>query len=38
MGAEVVRHVLVQQMNFVKKDEIRTNWIGRAKEADATAH
>ena len=38
MGADVVRHVLVQQMNFVRKDEIRTNWIGRTKEADAAAH
>ena len=38
MGVDVVRRVLVQQMNFVRKDEIRTNWIGRANQADGTAH
>jgi hypothetical protein len=27
LGAELVRHVLVQQLNFVKKEDIRTNWI-----------
>ena len=37
MGVEIVRQVLVQQMNFVKKDEIRTNWIGRGKESAAAA-
>ena len=36
MGVDVVRQVLVQQMNFVRKDEIRTNWISRPKEPDAT--
>jgi len=28
LGAELVRHVLLLQLNFVKKDDIRTNWIG----------
>jgi len=28
IGAELVRHVLVQQVNFVNKEDIRTNWIG----------
>lgn len=28
IGAELVRHVLLQQLNFVKKEDIRTNWIG----------
>jgi hypothetical protein len=27
LGVELVRHVLVQQVNFVKKEDIRTNWI-----------
>lgn len=27
LGAELVRHVLLQQVNFVKKEDIRTNWI-----------
>ena len=27
IGAELVRHVLLQQLNFVNKDDIRTNWI-----------
>lgn len=27
IGSEMVRHVLLQQLNFVKKDDIRTNWI-----------
>ena len=29
IGAELVRNVLVQQLNFVKKEDIRTNWIGQ---------
>jgi hypothetical protein len=29
IGAELVRHVLIQQLNFVRKDDIRTNWIGK---------
>lgn len=28
LGAGLVRHVLVQQINFVRKEDIRTNWIG----------
>ena len=28
LGAELVRNVLLQQLNFVKKEDIRTNWIG----------
>jgi flagellar basal body-associated protein FliL len=27
LGVELVRHVLVQQVNFVNKEDIRTNWI-----------
>lgn len=27
LGANVVRHVLFQQLNYVKKEDIRTNWI-----------
>jgi hypothetical protein len=27
LGVELVRHVLVQQVNFVRKEDIRTNWI-----------
>lgn len=27
IGAELVRNVLLQQFNFVKKEDIRTNWI-----------
>jgi hypothetical protein len=28
IGADVVRQVLIQQLNFVPKEDIRTNWIG----------
>lgn len=28
LGAELVRQVLFQQLNYVKKEDIRTNWIG----------
>jgi hypothetical protein len=28
IGAGLVRHVLIQQLNFVRKEDIRTNWIG----------
>ena len=28
IGGDLVRSVLLQQFNFVKKEEIRTNWIG----------
>ncbi|MCA3554264.1 hypothetical protein [Aestuariivirga sp.] len=27
LGMELVRHVLLQQLNYVKKEDIRTNWI-----------
>lgn len=27
IGSEFVRHVLFQQLSYVRKDEIRTNWI-----------
>jgi hypothetical protein len=27
LGANIVRQVLFQQLNFVKKEDIRTNWI-----------
>jgi hypothetical protein len=33
MGAELVRHVLLQQLNFVRKEDIRTNWIGEDNAA-----
>ena len=28
LGGELVRNVLLQQFNFVRKEDIRTNWIG----------
>lgn len=28
IGAKLIRHVLIQQLNFVRKEDIRTNWIG----------
>jgi len=27
LGADLVRHVLLQQVNYVRKEDIRTNWI-----------
>lgn len=33
MGFELVRQVLLQQLNFVKKEDIRTNWIGNDGDA-----
>ena len=27
LGSDLIRHVLFQQLNYVKKEEIRTNWI-----------
>ena len=33
IGSELVRHVLLQQWNFVKKEDIRTNWIGNDDQA-----
>jgi hypothetical protein len=38
IGSELVRQVLIQQLNFVPKEDIRTNWIGDdecAVEADS---
>ena len=32
LGAEVVRQVLILQLNFVKKEDIRTNWISKKPE------
>lgn len=32
IGVELVRHVLLQQLNFVDKDDIRTNWIAEGNE------
>ena len=29
IGAELIRHVLIQQLNFVRKEDIRTNWISK---------
>jgi len=29
LGGDIVRHVLFQQLNYVKKEDIRTNWISR---------
>lgn len=34
IGAELVRHVLLQQVNFVEKDDIRTNWIADGKAGE----
>lgn len=31
IGSELVRQVLIQQLNFVRKEDIRTNWIGNGK-------
>jgi len=31
MGSDLVRTVLIQQLNFVRKEDIRTNWIGSGK-------
>jgi hypothetical protein len=27
IGTELVKHVLIQQLNYVRKEDIRTNWI-----------
>jgi len=32
LGAKLVRTVLIQQLNFVKREDIRTNWIGKKAE------
>jgi hypothetical protein len=29
LGFGLVRHVLIQQLNFVRREDIRTNWIGK---------
>jgi hypothetical protein len=34
IGAELVRHVLLQQVNFVKREDIRTNWIGNGNATE----
>lgn len=34
IGSEMVRDVLLQQLNFVKKDDIRTNWIGNGNATE----
>jgi len=34
IGSEMVRHVLLQQLNFVRKEDIRTNWISNEKPSE----
>jgi hypothetical protein len=34
IGGDLVRSVLLQQFNFVKKEDIRTNWIGSSEGTD----
>jgi hypothetical protein len=34
IGGELVRHVLLQQLNFVKREDIRTNWIGSGNASE----
>lgn len=34
LGADLVRQVLFQQLNYVKKEDIRTNWIGGSGAAN----
>ena len=34
IGAELVRHVLLQQVNFVRKEDIRTNWIANGNAGE----
>lgn len=31
LGIGLIRHVLVQELNYVRKEDIRTNWIGNQK-------
>lgn len=31
LGFALVRHVLIEQLNFVRREDIRTNWIGKDK-------
>lgn len=32
LGSALVRHVLFQQLNYVKKEDIRTNWISGSND------
>lgn len=32
LGFALVRHVLIQQLNFVRREDIRTNWIGNGND------
>lgn len=34
IGSDLVRHVLLQQLNFVRREDIRTNWIGNGNGAE----
>lgn len=34
IGSELVRQVLLQQVNYVRKDDIRTNWISGGSGTD----
>lgn len=34
IGSDMVRQVLLQQLNFVKKEDIRTNWIGNGNATE----
>lgn len=34
IGGDLVRHVLLQQLNFVKREDIRTNWIGSGNASE----
>lgn len=34
LGMKLVRQVLLQQLNYVKKEDIRTNWIGGGSGGD----
>ncbi|MFN4140577.1 hypothetical protein [Aestuariivirga sp.] len=34
IGAELVRSVLLQQLNYVRKEDIRTNWINGGKVSE----
>ncbi len=34
IGADLVRHVLLQQVNYVRKEDIRTNWIGNSNGSE----
>lgn len=34
IGSDLIRHVLLQQLNFVRREDIRTNWIGNGNGAE----